>query len=440
LIEKAASLWAKAGQQSLARSALAEAEVQLTRALTQIATLVSTPALRREEIKLHIGLANARMQTKGYAAPDTKASLEQARILIEGAEASGEPAEDQLALFSVLYGFWLSNLVAFNGDALRGLAAEFLAVAKKQMSTVPLMIGHRLVGTSSVLTGDVAEGRAYLDRAITFYVPREHRSLATVFASDVKVNILASRLVALWCLGYPDASRTDAAHALGDARQIGHAPTLMVALFWGTLAHTHCRDYATASAQLDELVALAEEKGAPFWKALGMATQGCVFVLAGQASDAVALIASSIAAYRSTGSSHWMPFCLSILARAYAQLDHFEDAWRCIDEAMAAVEATRERWNEANIHRIAGEIALMSPEPDAAKAEAYFGRALEIARAQQARSWELRAATNLAHLWRDQDKRQQARDLLVPVYGWFTEGFDTLDLKEAQALLGELAS
>ncbi len=346
----------------------------------------------------------------------------------------------KIALFSVLYGFWVANLVAFDGDALRELAAEFLAIAKKQMATVPLMIGQRLVGTSSVLTGDLAEGRAYLDRAITLYDSREHRSLATLFASDVKVNILSSRLVALWCLGYPDAARKDAAHALREAREIGHAPTLMVALFWGTLAHIHCRDYATANAQLDELVALADEKGAPFWKALGMATQGCVFALAGQASDAAALIASSIAAYRSTGSSHWMPFCLSILARAYAQLDHFDDAWRCISEAMAAVEATSERWNEANVYRIAGEIALMSPEPDAAKAEAYFVRALEIARAQQARSWELRAATRRARRWRDHGKRQQALDLLASVGGWFTEGFDTLDLKEAQALLDELAS
>ena len=439
LIEKAASLWGRAGQQSLARSALLEAEAQLARALTQIASLAGTRDLRREQIKLQIGLANAQMQTKGYAAANTKASLEQARVLIEGAEARGEHAEDQLVLFSVLYGFWLANLVAFNGDALRELAAEFLAIAKKQMATVPLMIGHRLVGTSSVLTGDDAEGRAYLDRAIALYVPREHRSLATRFSSDVGVNILSSRLVALWCLGYPDAARTDAALALGDAREIRHAPTLMVALFWGTLTHIHCGDYGTANARLDELVALADEKGAPFWKALGMATQGCVFALAGQASDAVALIASSIATYRSTGSSHWMPLCLSILARAYAQLDLFDDAWRCIDEAIAAVEATRERWNEANIHRIAGEITLMSPEPDAAKAEACFERGLAVAREQQAKSWELRAATSMARLWQGQGKRPQARDLLAPVYGWFTEGFDTLDLMEAKALLDALA-
>ena len=127
------------------------------------------------------------------------------------------------------------------------------------------------------------------------------------------------------------------------------------------------------------------------------------------------------------------------MARAYADLGHFDDAWRCIDEAMKAVETTKERMVEAEINRTAGEIALLSPEPDAAKAEAYFERALAVARQQQAKSWELRAAMSLARLWRDQGKVQQARELLAPVYGWFTEGFDTRDLKEAKALLEELA-
>ena len=131
---------------------------------------------------------------------------------------------------------------------------------------------------------------------------------------------------------------------------------------------------------------------------------------------------------------------LSYLARAYAELGQFDDAWRSIGEAMTAMETTKEKWCEAEVNRLAGEIALMSPEPDAAKAEAYFERALAVARQQQAKSWELRAAMSLARLWRDQGKPEEARELLAPVYGWFTEGFDTLDLKEAKALLDELAS
>ena len=131
---------------------------------------------------------------------------------------------------------------------------------------------------------------------------------------------------------------------------------------------------------------------------------------------------------------------MSYLARAYAELGQFNDAWRCIREAIATVETTKERWCEAEVHRVAGEIALKSPEPDTAKAESYFERALAIARQQQAKSWELRAAMSLARLWRDQGKVQQARELLAPVYGWFTEGFDTRDLKEAKALLEELSA
>ena len=187
-----------------------------------------------------------------------------------------------------------------------------------------------------------------------------------------------------------------------------------------------------------KLVALADEKGALFWKALGMLKQGCLFALTGKASDAVQMITSGITALRSTGATLWMPLYLSYLARAYAELGQFDDAWRCIGEAMTAVETTKERWCEAEINRMAGEIALMSPEPDTAKAEAYFERALAVARQQQAKSWELRAAMSLARLWRDQGKVQQARELLAPVYGWFTEGFDTRDLKEAKALLEEL--
>ena len=169
-----------------------------------------------------------------------------------------------------------------------------------------------------------------------------------------------------------------------------------------------------------------------------MLGRGWLLSLTGRAADAVQMLTSGIATWRSTGSTVWMPLHLSYLARAHAELGQLDDAWRCIEEATNSIEATNERWCEADIHRVAGEIALTSPEPDATKAEAYFARALAVARVQQARSWELRAAISMARLWRDQGKRQQAHDLLAPVYGWFTEGFDTLDLKEAKALLEQL--
>ena len=166
--------------------------------------------------------------------------------------------------------------------------------------------------------------------------------------------------------------------------------------------------------------------------------QGCVLAMTGKASDAIRVITSGATALRSTGSTMWLPLCLSYLARAHAELGQFNDAWRCMGEATTAMETTKEKWFEAEVNRIAGEVALLSPERDATKAEAYFERALAVARAQQAKSWELRAAMSLARLWRDQGKPQQARELLAPVYGWCTEGFDTLDLKQAKTLLDEL--
>jgi class 3 adenylate cyclase/predicted ATPase len=439
LIEKAAGLWGKAGQRSLARSALIEAAEQLTRALAQLGTLPGTPALRREQIKLQVALAHALMHTKGHAAPETKAALEQAGVSIERAEALREPLEDPLALFSVLYGFWVANLVAFNGDALRDLAGQFLALAEKQRAKVPLMIGHRLMGNSLLLTGDIAEGRAHLDRAMALYDPVQHGPLATRFGQDAGVTILCYRCWALWLLGHPETALADADHALSDAREIGHAASLMQALMIPSVTHIFCGNFPTAKQQAKEGLALAEEKGAVFWKAGGMVLQGCLLASSGNAADAVQMITSGITAYRSTGSTVWTPLYSSFLANAYAHLDQFDDAWRCIGEAMTAAETTKEKWCEADIHRIAGEIELMSPERDIAKAEAHFERALAVARAQQAKSWELRAATSMASLWRDQGKQVEARELLAPVYGWFTEGFDTLDLKQAKALLDELA-
>jgi predicted ATPase len=160
----------------------------------------------------------------------------------------------------------------------------------------------------------------------------------------------------------------------------------------------------------------------------------------GKASDAIKTFNAAVAGMHAIGATVWTGWWISRLALTYAELGKIDEAWRCIGEAITAIESSKERWHEAEVNRIAGNIALLSPEPDAAKAEAYFERALAVARQQKAKSWELRAATSMARLWRDQGKTRQARELLAPVYGWFTEGFDTVDLKEAKALLDALSS
>ena len=439
-IEKAANLWGEAGQRSLERSALVEATAHFAQGLDLIARLPATPALRREQIKLQVALITPLMIIKGYGAPETQVAVERARLLIEQAEALGEPPEDPLLLFSVLYGFWYANLATFNGDVACDLAAQFLALAEKQRATIPLMVGHRLAGTASLITGDIVDGRAHYDQALALYDPAKHRWLATRFGQDIRVMVLSFRSIVLWMLGYPEAALADVDQVVKDAREIGHAPSLIYALAGTSLTHLLVGNYASANAQTDEAVAMAEEKSVLFWKAWGATVQGCVLAATGKASDAVHQITSGLTAYRSTGATVQLPTWLSELAKAYADLRQFDDAWRCIGEATVAVEKTKERWWEAEVNRIAGEIALKSPESDVAKAEAYFERALAVARQQQAKSWELRAAMSLARLWRDHSKVQQARELLAPVYGWFTEGFDTRDLKEAKALLEELVS
>jgi predicted ATPase len=378
------------------------------------------------------------MHLKGYAAPEPKAAFDQARLFIERAEVLGEPPDDPFLLLSVLWGFWSASYVAFNGDVIRDLATQVMALAEKQGLTVSLMIAHRLMGMSALHTGDIAEGRAHLERAVTLYDPDTHRELATRFGQDVRVAALAFRSLALWLLGYPEAALADVAEALKDAREIGHAPSLMYALTRAAAVQRFCGNDAAEKLVVDELVALTDEKGAGFWKAYATIDQGLVLTRGGKALDAVKKIASGIMAYRSMGSSLHMPEYWSSLARAYAEIGQFDDALRYIGDAM--VEGAKQKWFEAEVNRVAGEIVLKSPQPNAADAEAYFERALAVARQQQAKSWELRAAMSMARLWRDQGKRDEARELLVPVYGWFTEGFDTRDLKEAKALLDELAS
>jgi tetratricopeptide (TPR) repeat protein len=252
LIEKAADLWGKAGQGSLDRSALLEPVEQLTRALAQIASLPPTPAFRREQIKLQVALIAPLTHVKGYAAPETKAAAEQARRLIEQAEALGEPPEDTLLLFSVLYSFWVTNILAFNGGVCRELAAQFLALAEQQEAKFPLTIGHRIVGTSLLYTGEIAEALAHFDRTIALYDAVDHRQLATRFGHDARAAALWFRSWARWLLGYSEAA-------------LGQAATLMFSLTCTNVTNILCGKYTAATAYANELVALAEEKGAALW-------------------------------------------------------------------------------------------------------------------------------------------------------------------------------
>jgi predicted ATPase len=214
---------------------------------------------------------------------------------------------------------------------------------------------------------------------------------------------------------------------------------LMFALRYVIPVHIWRGDYVAANALMDELSALAHATNANLWKATEMAERVFLSALTGKTSNIVNMMTSALEAVRLTGTTLMMPRSKTFLAHAHARVGEFENAWCCINEAMRSVETTKEKWFEAEVHRAAGEITLLAPEPDAAKAEAHFDRALLIAREQKAKSWELRSAMSMARLWRDQARRRHAHELLAAVYGWFSEGFDTLDLKQARTLLKDLA-
>jgi predicted ATPase len=300
-------------------------------------------------------------------------------------------------------------------------------------------MGHGLVGWSLVLGGHIAGGKKHLDQAIALYDPAELRPNVARFGQDPWTAGLVMRAIALWMLGYPEAAAADADGAVRDARAIGHATSLIFALALADLTHMLRGNYAAGGDCLRELRALADDKGGLFWKTVALVSEARHLALTGDPANSLPVMISTRNAYEATGGNFLAPLDLSVLASTHAALGEFDDARRCIDDAMTTIERNKEKWFEVEVNRIAGEVELKSPERDTSKAEGYFKRALAVARQQQAKSWELRAAMSLAHLWRDQGKVQQARELLAPIYGWFTEGFDTRDLKEAKALLEELA-
>jgi predicted ATPase len=289
------------------------------------------------------------------------------------------------------------------------MATQFLSLAEKAGTTGPLMVGHQMIGISVQQLGKIAEAQVHYDQGIALYDPVEHRPLATRFGHDSRVVMLSRRSAALWLLGYPDAALADTDRALTHARESDHAGSLLYALNHVLLARYESGNYAYATATADELLELVEKKGALFWKGYGLMHKGCACALNAQPAEAVRLLTDGFAIRQFAGATLWMPFAQSRLARAYIELGNFEDAWRSIREAMTMIERTKEAWCEAEVYRTAGEIMLLAPKRDAAKAEAYFENALAVARAQQAKSWELRAAMSMARLWRDQSKLQQAR-------------------------------
>jgi adenylate cyclase len=297
----------------------------------------------------------------------------------------------------------------------------------------------RALGITQFYLGDFVEAQTQLDEALRLYNPEQHRNHTLLYGNDPAVAAGFYAAWTSWCLGYPDQSLAKGDEALALARQMAHPFTLAFALCHCALLHQFRRDVQLTEELSEPLVALSTEQGFAYWLRVATLMRGWALAERGQGEAGIAELRAAMATIRAIGTVLELPWYLALLAGAYGIVGQTAEGLDAIAEALAQVASTKERFYEAEIYRVKGELLLKHGGPDgAAGAETCFRQALDTSRVQNAKSWELRAATTLARLWTDQGKRAQARDLLAPVYGWFTEGFDTPDLKDAKALLDEL--
>jgi class 3 adenylate cyclase/predicted ATPase len=431
LAERAVDYWHKAGQLAIRRSATAEAIAQLTRGLEVLKGLPDGPERQRRELGLQLALGPALIAAKGFAAPETERAYARAHELCR--EVGDTPE-----LFPALYGRSVVHWQRGELAAAHEVARELLRVAEERGDAAAEVVGHRIVGAFLLQLGRLAESRAHSERALALYDPVRDRSSAFVYAIDSRVICLTWLSHVLVILGHPEQALARDGEVPGYARELAHPNTEAVALAWGCIFRQLLRDRRNAQAQAEAGIALATEQGFPLYLAACTVVRGWALADGGRLDDGIAEIRRGLANYRGTGAGLWSPYFLSLLAEAHGRAGQAAAGLSLVADALDRVEQTGARWIEAELHRLRGELLLALPEPDRREAEACFRQALAVAREQDARMWELRAATSLGQLWREQGKGAEARDVLAPIHGWFSEGLDTPDLQAAKALLDGL--
>jgi predicted ATPase len=311
-----------------------------------------------------------------------------------------------------------------------------MRVSRRRSDVAGLILGHTSLGRNLFLGGRFASSRSHLEGALTLYDPIFHRSFGYQVGNDPSVNSLGYLGIVLFCLGFPDQAIARSNAAIAEARELAHPPSLTFSLSIGTLPLSFAGDDAVLDKQSEQLIAVASEHGFPVFGAMGTIHRGWVRVKKGDVAEGISLLRNGISAFRATGTEMWTPHITILLAQACEVAGQVEEALARVDDASRIADTTGARWFAAELHRHKGQLLLRQGHTEAA--EELYRKALSIAEEQEAKLWELRAAASLARLRRDQGHPAEARDLLAPVYGWFTEGFGTPDLKEAKALLDEL--
>jgi class 3 adenylate cyclase/predicted ATPase len=428
LVEKSVACWGKVGRRSVTRSAMVESVAQFQKALDQLALLPNSPERQRRELEFCSALGAVLPAVKGFTAPETGDAFARARELWE---QLGCPTE----FLRVPFG--QSHVYAARGefDLAWRLDEEVLRLSRQRNDRSGLVLGNLSSGRTLMYIGRFASSRLHLEAAVTLYDPFSR--LLPIHEMNPQTTSQGFLGTVLFCLGLPDQALAQTNAAIAEARRLGHPFTLALSLSLGARLLSLVGDSAALDEQSGEMVAVATEQSFPYFRPLGAIYRGLVEVKNGNVAEGIHLLRSGSAAYRATGAVVVMPHYIALLAGAYEIAGRIEEAATLLDDDLQLVEKTGERWCVAELHRRKGELLLRQGQPEAA--DELYCQALNIAREQEAKLWELRAAASLARLRRDQGRRAEARDLLAPVYGWFTEGFDTPDLQEAKTLLDALS-
>ena len=435
LYEQAITYWQKAGQRGVQRSANTEAVAHLRKGLELIDRLEDVSVGAQRELALQAQLGPALIAARGYGARETAQCFERARELTERVGDSPE-------LFPVLYGCWVNKLTWAEYPTVRTMADQFLQAARQHGDRGAILTGHRILGFSLSCLGDFAEARENFEHVLSLYSPQEHASLAFRYGQDPKAAGASMLGWNLWHLGYPTQAVRVCDQAVDYAIELNHMNTRgYVETFGAVRIQLFRRDRAGVQRYVDSMTALCEEQKLVFWVGYIRAFEGWLLAEQGRHHEAIDTIKEGLASFDRTGTALFKPHSHALLAQAYAGCQRIDESLRSLDDAMVTANSTSEHWITAELYRLKGEILLQTGGGSnvTAVAESWFRKSLAFSRERSAKSWELRAATSLARLWRNSDKSAQARALLEPVYEWFTEGHDNADLEDAQVLLEEMS-
>ncbi len=430
LVDEAVRYSEQAGKLASARSAMTEAAAQYASAIELLSSLSDSTERKQQELSLRTAQGAALIAARGLAAPEVAAAYARAHELCD------DVGDEQL-LFAALCGqYWY---LSQKGELDRALATaeEVLRLAERQEETAPLVIGHRITGTSLFHLGRLVAGRKHLEQAVALYDPARHSALASLYTFDPRMAGLAFLSWLLLALGYPEQAKRRGQEAIDHARQLGHPHSLAHALANACLLHQLCRDGHAVEEHAGHLIALSTEQEFRFWLAIGTIMEGWTFAESGQAEAGIEQMRRGLDDYWATGATLWSPCFLAALAEVYGQANQAVAGLNVLEDALETLQRTGGRWHEAELHRLKGTLLLTMPDRES-EAESSLREAIALAREQEAKMWELRATTNLAHSWCRRGRAAEARDLLAPVFGWFSEGLDLRDPREAEALLNQL--